>query len=1024
MKQSMQSESVQQHKPMVEEENFSSSLAQAMFIDNRPQAVTQRRLNTMASEASSVTVQRQSNSTSQGGLPHELRQGIEALSGMSMEHVQVHYNSSQPAQLNAHAYAQGSEIYLAPGQERHLPHEAWHVVQQAQGRVAPTMQMKEDTPINDDRTLEEEADLMGNRALAHGQSIAQRLTISPTGDSINTSSNGIATPARAVGQRQSRVVQKLDYGALSGTQSAQVNAVAEGIYYQFAPEFETAIGRAAFRNADAINAARITANNFSTVLGAYASTRQRRHGENDQQKEDRYLSQVLGNHDRDAAGSIGAEAGQIRAALAGGNLREHLTLLYGTVSSGDFGRVVRSLIADANVQHALRQVIGDNPGNQFVQHLTNTATALNVANPATAASAAFVPFADNTVTDTRGVQEEQTRDLPPRYRPDGFDAYGNPMMVQIDYATFQPIPATRQTMHDNMNEETANAVDSRVRRHGGDRQTTDSAQDLANKGAALSNRELIHQYLSRDPVTRDNQLNEELYRARVTNTRHPNQANVFWGWNAQQQQQFLLARFGNQALSWEPGDKVFDLVPDATFTEQMDRAKVLIKATASSSTDLVMKIGRYMYGSGPAQLLGMRAAALGWMLPVGDHSYWEILLAASRSGTPAPANGPAVYDEHAPMSQNDIGEDSPNLLMQAGFRNTLSHILFQDNAHQRQTGLNAELNNLFPRSNATIRRRINTVVGNFKATRTDAEIDRIVNAVRAPRSVVERIVDPAVLNSLWNFIHQNRIATYAGMDAVRANSGTYREVRRTIGSNGADILFAAIFEEDGNNRSDETRYLDRVAHFLSGNNVNNPGTGLGFSAQELQDAQDIPQDLGADYGQYDRGRRLSPADFNNLRGEEILALREYTGNASTAWNSLMSRPRDRLGEVGANSLNNDLEDIAAGISGVQNLPVYNQGRVYRGESGDIDDYRVGDVVNFQKFLSTGKSYEDSFAPGAEITIIIDNIRTGVDVQLLSNQDQEREVLFPPYARFVVTRVEDRRRAGGTYGGVWVYMNEI
>ena len=30
---------------------------------------------------------------------------------------------------DALAYAQGSDIHLAPGQEQHLPHEAWHVVQ-------------------------------------------------------------------------------------------------------------------------------------------------------------------------------------------------------------------------------------------------------------------------------------------------------------------------------------------------------------------------------------------------------------------------------------------------------------------------------------------------------------------------------------------------------------------------------------------------------------------------------------------------------------------------------------------------------------------------------------------------------------------------------------------------------------------------------------------------------------------------------------------------------------------------------
>lgn len=99
------------------------------------------------------------------GLPDNLKAGIESLSGMSMDHVNVHYNSDKPAQLNAHAYAQGSDIHLAPGQEKHLPHEAWHVVQQAQGRVQPTRQMKQATAINDDQSLEREADFMGQKAL-------------------------------------------------------------------------------------------------------------------------------------------------------------------------------------------------------------------------------------------------------------------------------------------------------------------------------------------------------------------------------------------------------------------------------------------------------------------------------------------------------------------------------------------------------------------------------------------------------------------------------------------------------------------------------------------------------------------------------------------------------------------------------------------------------------------------------------------------------------------------------------------
>lgn len=109
------------------------------------------------------------------GLPDALKAGVESLSGMSMDHVKVHYDSPAPAQLQAHAYAQGSDIHLAPGQERHLPHEAWHVVQQAQGRVQPTRQMmKEGVAVNDSQGLEHEADVMGAKALGMGTALLQR----------------------------------------------------------------------------------------------------------------------------------------------------------------------------------------------------------------------------------------------------------------------------------------------------------------------------------------------------------------------------------------------------------------------------------------------------------------------------------------------------------------------------------------------------------------------------------------------------------------------------------------------------------------------------------------------------------------------------------------------------------------------------------------------------------------------------------------------------------------------------------
>ena len=97
------------------------------------------------------------------GLPGQLKAGVENLSGLSMDDVRVHYNSAQPAQLHALAYTQGTDIHIAPGQERHLPHEAWHVVQQKTGRVRPMIELK-GASVNTDVALESEADRMGAEA--------------------------------------------------------------------------------------------------------------------------------------------------------------------------------------------------------------------------------------------------------------------------------------------------------------------------------------------------------------------------------------------------------------------------------------------------------------------------------------------------------------------------------------------------------------------------------------------------------------------------------------------------------------------------------------------------------------------------------------------------------------------------------------------------------------------------------------------------------------------------------------------
>lgn len=157
--------------------------------------------------------------TSVNGLPPALQQNMESLSGIDLSKVQVHRNSADPAGLDALAYTQGENIHLAPGEERLLPHEAWHVVQQKQGRVKPTAQAATDITINDDPKLEAEADRMGAKANQSDHGAANK----PILVKASMSSRGRQTVQRKVRiSGGSKRVKEADYkkgGSKSGVGS-------------------------------------------------------------------------------------------------------------------------------------------------------------------------------------------------------------------------------------------------------------------------------------------------------------------------------------------------------------------------------------------------------------------------------------------------------------------------------------------------------------------------------------------------------------------------------------------------------------------------------------------------------------------------------------------------------------------------------------------------------------------------------------------------------------------------------------
>lgn len=145
--------------------------------DNRPEAELGRDLQEMANsspraqegaqlkagaqaEADTTGPKRNVNKT---GIPDRLKAVVEYFSGFSLDEVRVHYNSDKPALINAYAYAEGFNIYLGPGQEKHLAHEVWHVVQQMKGKVSANKDM-DGEKVNDQANLEKEASNMGDKA--------------------------------------------------------------------------------------------------------------------------------------------------------------------------------------------------------------------------------------------------------------------------------------------------------------------------------------------------------------------------------------------------------------------------------------------------------------------------------------------------------------------------------------------------------------------------------------------------------------------------------------------------------------------------------------------------------------------------------------------------------------------------------------------------------------------------------------------------------------------------------------------
>jgi len=160
-----------------------------------------------------------------------------------------------------------------------------------------------------------------------------------------------------------------------------------------------------------------------------------------------------------------------------------------------------------------------------------------------------------------------------------------------------------------------------------------------------------------------------------------------------------------------------------------------------------------------------------------------------------------------------------------------------------------------------------------------------------------------------------------------------------------------------------------------------------------------------------RGREdWERSDFKDvLTFEEFAFIRSYTGGSYSDVNRLLRQVGIRFEPV---EVGRAFGAIAS--DGLRKMKVH-KGTVYRGLEFVPEDLgkqlralEPGDVYADPGFQSTSKSAEKAFS--GEIRFIIKS-RTGRDVQSISLHEREQEVLFPPGAQFLVTKVEEKPRAG-------------
>ena len=529
------------------------------------------------------------------GLPAPLLSGIASLAGLDLSDVRVHRASAAPARLGALAYARGDEIHLAPGQAQHLPHEAWHIVQQRQGRVAPTWQAK-GLALNHDPALEHEADRMGAVAQARGAAV-------PTMKGL-PAVYGLP-PGLARGQRAALPVAQCAYASLNAFNQARVDADSARVYADKAGQFEELLGARLSEAAEPMVVVNALLDKVKQVVNAWAD-------HTGQAKLQVYGQEFKFDGGDQYFGAFMLSGAAIKKVFDSRDTfgkaqpaRKKLKVVYNAVRNNNLAKWLKvasdelaerqAALAGARVQAPITVVRTQGAFNALIPLVGHVVEDIT---PGFAAQSGLAVALANSGRHAE-VQQASVNDkewVPfvggPARRvhvsaPNKFSAISRGTPAEV-----APVDVANRDRLYNQNEGVDYAQQNTVRNRDLPNLTADEIRLLRLRQTGV------------DP----GHINRGAKRAFKANA--------------------------DDKLSWEQGRDAIAVLLNSPVDQAAALSGARLEAGVSGSTGMMFAAAKNLGLGSPLMLQRLRLAMLGWMLPNHDHSFYEIMRAAEIQGVP------------------------------------------------------------------------------------------------------------------------------------------------------------------------------------------------------------------------------------------------------------------------------------------------------------------------------------------------------------------------------------------------------